>query len=114
MAKGPIFVERQTYRQRRMMDAVRLLPLLGIALCMVPLLWPVPQVTAEPAVDPMPMSMALRYLFGIWAFLVVTGLLLWWRTTHQEHRAETFPAAPTADTPTPASSTPAPRMDEPG
>ena len=37
-----VFLERETYRRRRIMDAARLLPLLGVALFALPLLWPKP------------------------------------------------------------------------
>ncbi len=64
------------------MDAVRLLPVLGLALWMVPLLWPV----ADPlppvqdgAATPVSMSAALTYIFGVWAGLIVLCLLLWSR-----------------------------------
>ena len=76
MARDPVFLERKSYRQRRLMDAVRLLPLLGLALWMVPLLWAVPDEAAEV----MPIAAALRYVFGIWILMVLAGWALWWRT----------------------------------
>ena len=69
-APPPVFLERQSYRRRRLSDAARLLPLLGAALFAVPLLWP----TAEDAgtgIAPMPTSVAITYLFSIWAALTV-------------------------------------------
>ncbi|EDQ04222.1 hypothetical protein OIHEL45_14874 [Sulfitobacter indolifex HEL-45] len=84
MARTPIFLEKRGYRRRRMMDAVRLLPFLGLMLWMVPLLWPVPEIlpdatseTPEPAIA---MSVALRYLFGVWALLILATWALWRRT----------------------------------
>ena len=81
---SPLFLERRSYRFRRMMDAVRLLPLLVLAFWMVPLLWPVPEIlpdatpeTTEPAIA---MSVALRYLFGVWALLILATWALWRRT----------------------------------
>ncbi|MFC6584470.1 hypothetical protein [Sulfitobacter aestuariivivens] len=41
--RAPVFLERRRYRARRMMDAVRLLAFLGIALWMVPLMWGCPE-----------------------------------------------------------------------
>ena len=80
MAKGPVFLERRSYRMRRMIDAVRLLPFLGVLLWMLPLGWPNPE-TAGAAVDQaVPMSTALKYLFGVWALLVLVCWLLWRRT----------------------------------
>jgi hypothetical protein len=79
MPNGPVFLERQTYRMRRLMDAVRLLPLLGVALWMVPLMWPLPEAES----GGIAMSTALRYLFGVWLLLVVMRWLLWRKTRVQ-------------------------------
>lgn len=75
MAKGPMFLERQSYRRRRVMDAIRLLPMLGVVIWMVPLLWPVTQGTQEG----LRTSVALQYLFGGWIVLVAIGWGLWAR-----------------------------------
>lgn len=90
MARDPVFLERKSYRQRRLMDAVRLLPLLGLALWMVPLMWSLPQETGEP----MPIGAALRYIFGVWAVMVLAGWALWRRT-----RNIAAPQAAPQDTP---------------
>ena len=74
-----LFLERRSYRMRRMMDAVRLLPFLGLALWMAPLMWQTPDASADPA-DAVPMSRALIYVFGVWFFLIVATLALWRRT----------------------------------
>ena len=92
MAQTPLFLERRSYRRRRVMDAVRLLPLLGFVLWMVPLMWALPEQGSEP----LPMSQALRYVFGIWILMVVLGVLLW--------RAQRQPLV--ADPPPPADDTP--------
>ena len=55
------------------MDAVRLLPLLGFALWMVPLMWGVP----EKGNAALPISSALKYIFGIWGIMVLAGWALW-------------------------------------
>ena len=84
MPRPPIFLEKRGYRQRRMMDAVRLLPFLGLMVWMVPLLWPVPEIlpgaTLEPSEPTIAMSVALRYLFGVWALLILATWALWRRT----------------------------------
>ena len=81
MPRTPIFLEKRSYRRRRMMDAVRLLPFLGLMLWMVPLLWPVPEAGAVAEGAPaMPMSVALRYLFGVWLLLILASWALWRRT----------------------------------
>jgi len=64
-----LFVERQTYRRRRVQDAARFLPVLGIVLVMVPLLW------AE-GPEGVSMSNAIRYLFTLWAALVGAAMVL--------------------------------------
>ncbi|MEO1733178.1 MAG: hypothetical protein AAFR45_06065 [Pseudomonadota bacterium] len=64
------FLERRSYRLRRVADALRLLPLLGALLFAVPLLWPVDGNT------PMPMSQAAIYVFVVWAGLIATAALL--------------------------------------
>lgn len=69
----PLFVERGSYRQRRMMDAVRLLVFFGTGLWMLPLLWPTQTVVASEAI---PMSRALLYVFGVWWVLIASTYLL--------------------------------------
>ena len=79
--RGPnIFLERETYRRRRLLDAARVLPVLGIALWLVPLLWP------ETPEEGVPMSVALVYVFGVWAVLILLAFLfgLKVRTRHAD------------------------------
>jgi hypothetical protein len=61
----PLFLARRTYRRRRLMDALRLLPWLGAFLFALPLLWRDPG-TAE----------GLLYLFAAWGVLIVLSLAL--------------------------------------
>ncbi len=65
--RAPLFLERRSYRQRRVLDALRLVPLLGALLWAVPLLWRDGSV---------PTSRAILYIFGVWAGLVVLALAL--------------------------------------
>lgn len=98
MAQGPLFLQRKSYRARRMMDVIRLLPLLGLALWMIPLLWPVGDAVgdgAAQATQSIPTSVALKYLFGVWIALVAVGWLLWWRTG----RGQTAPDPSNPDAP---------------
>ncbi|MFP4328125.1 MAG: hypothetical protein ACLFQL_08955 [Paracoccaceae bacterium] len=67
---SPIFVQRQTYRSRRLMDAARLLPLLGACLFAVPLLWP------DEDGGAIRTSRAMIYIFGVWTLLIVATALL--------------------------------------
>ncbi|WP_273248768.1 hypothetical protein [Sediminimonas qiaohouensis] len=75
-----LFLERRSYRQRRLMDALRLLPLLGAVLWAVPLLWGQPEPAASAADGTgsggMPTSHAMLYIFGVWAVLAILALCL--------------------------------------
>lgn len=66
---GPVFLERTSYRRRRLTDAVRLIPVLGVFLWALPLMW---------ARGGTSSSAALLYLFGVWAALVLGAALLSW------------------------------------
>jgi len=62
----PLFLERESYKQRRTTDAARLLPILGfLALCL-PLLWGGVRLTSAGAI----------YLFLVWALLIVIARVL--------------------------------------
>lgn len=64
----PLFLARETYRQRRTIDAARLLPILGfLALCL-PILW-----GGEGGRET---SGGVIYLFGIWGGLILAAVLL--------------------------------------
>lgn len=61
MAKAPpepLFLARESYQRRRLGDAARLVPFLGLALLLMPVLW---SDTAK----------AMVYIFVVWAFLIV-------------------------------------------
>ena len=64
--RPPVFLARETYRRRRLMDAARLLPFLGVFAFALPVLW-----FNSPAT-----SGAKIYLFVAWlALIVMTGVL---------------------------------------
>ncbi|MDU8929100.1 hypothetical protein RXV86_17030 [Alisedimentitalea sp. MJ-SS2] len=65
--KGLVFLERASYRRRRLTDAARLMPVLGALLWAVPMLWN-RSVTST--------STALLYVFGIWVLLVIGAGML--------------------------------------
>ncbi len=71
-AAQAVFLERQSYRRRRLVDMARLLPLLGVLLLLVPLLWPEADwaVVGDAQVAPVPMSRAITYIFAVWAVLI--------------------------------------------
>ena len=64
--REPLFLERQTYRRRRLMDAARFLPFAGAFLFLAPILWAASARTATGTI----------YLFGIWLALIVVAALL--------------------------------------
>ena len=70
---GPVFLERDTYRQRRLIDAARVLPVIGAFLWMMPLLWQGGEVST---------ATAMMYIFGIWLGLVVISAVLSRRLRH--------------------------------
>ncbi|MEM1352639.1 MAG: hypothetical protein AAGF27_09850 [Pseudomonadota bacterium] len=70
---SPLFLERGSYRRRRMMDALRLLVLSGVVLWMIPIAWPTGN-DIEGA--PVPMSRALFYIFGVWFVLILCAAFL--------------------------------------
>lgn len=83
----PVFLERQSYRQRRLIDAVRLLPVLGLILLAVPLLWPEggdAGLGEGGAGQGLPVSRAMIYLFSAWAGLALASGLLVWRLSVEE------------------------------
>lgn len=67
---SPLFLEREGYRRRRIMDAARMLPILGALMFMLPLLW-APQ--ASPAEDTV---RGMVFLFAVWAGLIAGTWLL--------------------------------------
>ena len=62
--KSKIFLEHAGYRQRRIRDAARLLPVFGAILWAIPLLW------QSDAPDGENSSGALVYVFVVWAILI--------------------------------------------
>jgi len=65
-----VFLQRSSYRQRRLRDAARMMPVLGLVLWMLPLSW---QSEAEGGNAG---SSAALYIFGVWVLLIVaTGVL---------------------------------------
>ena len=74
----PLFLARETYRRRRVMDAARLLPIAGGVAFAVPLLW---SQTTSPAV-------ALVYVFCSWLVLILAAGLLGRRLSLPPEKAE--------------------------
>jgi uncharacterized membrane protein YhaH (DUF805 family) len=68
--KPPVFLARASYRQRRLRDATRLLPVVAAVLMMVPLLWSQSDGLGQPT------SAVLIYMFVLWFIVVVIAALL--------------------------------------
>jgi peptidoglycan/LPS O-acetylase OafA/YrhL len=66
--RSPLFLERENYRRRRLMDGARVLPVLGFVLILLPVLWTQggQMGTAGEAV----------YLFLLWLGLIIAAALL--------------------------------------
>lgn len=65
--RSTTFVARITYRQRRLRDAARFLPIVGLVLMLLSLLWPKGEGgTAQ----------IIIYLFGVWVLLIVLAAVL--------------------------------------
>ena len=56
----PLFLARQSYRDRRLGDAARVLPVIGLILLLLPVLWSETARTRE----------GLVYIFGVWGLLI--------------------------------------------
>lgn len=65
LPKSAIFLERASYRQRRLRDAALLVPILGVVLWLIPLLWP------RDTSDSPGSGVAMIYVFGVWVLLIV-------------------------------------------
>jgi len=68
--RPPKFVARTSYRRRRLIDAARLLPMLGLFLVLLPILWRTAE-TPEPDT-----AWGGIYLFASWFVLIVASFLL--------------------------------------
>ncbi|MEH6830896.1 MAG: hypothetical protein V7661_08635 [Sulfitobacter sp.] len=85
MPKTRLFLERRSYRRRRMMDAVRILPLLCAVLFLaVPLMWP----KGEAPDASMLLSTAIWYLFTVWVLAIMASFGLWRRIRRSDSSAQ--------------------------
>ncbi len=66
----PVFLERASYRRRRLRDAARLWPVFGVILILFPLLW------GQSGENARTTSGALAYIFGVWGVLICGALIL--------------------------------------
>ena len=64
----PLFLARRSYRRRRLMDAARILPYLGLVLFLLPVAWGDGSAPGTAAVG--------LYLFGVWMVLIAAAALV--------------------------------------
>jgi uncharacterized membrane protein len=64
--RAPLFLARAVYRKRRLRDAARLLPILGLFLLLLPALWAAPAQGGSDWV----------YVFAVWAGLIALAAAL--------------------------------------
>ncbi|MEL7212356.1 MAG: hypothetical protein AAGK92_06820 [Pseudomonadota bacterium] len=76
--REPLFLGRDSYRRRRLTDAARLLPLVGVILFTIPLLW------GERDGEAPSTSSAGLYVFGVWIGLILAGYVLALRLSQTE------------------------------
>ncbi len=96
--RAPLFVERQSYRRRRVMDGARILPVVGFVLTLLPALWTQSgrMGTAGEAI----------YLFALWLGLIVVAALLSRHLRREGQRAAEQAARPRAAAPEATPETP--------
>lgn len=78
------FLDRRSYRHRRMMDALRLLPVVAMMLLMLPLFWP----DGSEGNTMIPGSRALVYVFGVWALVLIPAFVFSMRLRKKGNNVE--------------------------
>lgn len=68
---APLFLARAVYRKRRLRDAARLLPVLGLFLLLIPGLWSV-DMSGHAAAS----AQDWVYILGVWASLILGAACL--------------------------------------
>ncbi len=66
--RAPLFLQRSTYRRRRLLDGARVLPVLGLILILLPILW------TRNSGDSI--AGEAIYFFVLWGGLIITAALL--------------------------------------
>ncbi len=69
--RAQVFLERRSYRRRRLGDAARLLPAFGLVLILLPLLWG-PDTRGAARL----LAWEGVYLFAVWAALIAIAAVL--------------------------------------
>lgn len=88
MGKKPvIFLERDRYRTRRLVDGLRLLPILAAVLWVVPAIW------THDTQNPPGIAQVAIYFFATWAIMIA---LCWLLARRLRHSPEFWPEGQTA------------------
>lgn len=66
--RTPLFVERETYRRRRLIDAARILPVAGLVALLLPVLWSQSGQTST--------ANEALYLFGLWFAMILAARMM--------------------------------------
>lgn len=74
----PLFLARRSYRRRRLGDGARLLPVLGVILWLMPMLW------GGPGDATTPTARAMLWIFGVWAGLILLTAVVSRRLSRHE------------------------------
>ena len=93
MPEARLFLERKSYRRRRMMDAMRMLPLVCAVLwVVVPTMWP----NDTNGMGHTALSSAIWYLFVIWLLAIAASFALWRRIRNHDVSPEPSSELPSA------------------
>lgn len=76
VSNQPVYLARRTYRQRRLRDAARILPIAGA------IFWILPLIAARPLT-----STTGIYLFGVWFVMICVAAAIAWRLEDVEDTA---------------------------
>lgn len=88
MPQGPLFLARAVYRRRRLRDAARLLPVVGLLLVILPAMGDVQAGGA---------ARTAVYIFAVWALLIAAAAVLAPGLSRTEGERDSDPGADAAD-----------------
>jgi hypothetical protein len=78
-----VFLQRSSYRQRRLRDGAKLVPFLGVILLAIPLAWSSDEVGEKVGAS------GWLYVFGVWVVLIVLTAILSSRLRYEATGSDT-------------------------